>query len=280
VLVTPTAHPEEHALSRQNQPNNPSAAAVQKLRLCYAKRGRLRFTSHRDVARSFERALRRAGVPMAYSQGFSPRPKVSWIGASPTGVASEAEYVEVQVVELLDVERLRVALDEALPPGLDVLEIVVSSGGNLTERIEASEWRVELDGVSPAELRTAVAALLAAESVEVERATKDGKRIIDVRPAVVSALVEDQSSDAGHDGPDLSRPCGILVTVVRQTTPTVRPDDVLSALRVVADLIPPVPAKATRMAQGRLDDDGALVDPLAQDRAAESEPVTGEQGRR
>jgi radical SAM-linked protein len=285
VPVTRTAHPEdpadeEHTLSRQPQPNNPSAAAVQKLRLRYAKRGRLRFTSHRDVARSFERALRRAGVPMAYSQGFSPRPKVSWIGASPTGVASEAEYVEVQVVELLDVEKLRAALDEALPPGLDVLEIVVSSGGNLTERIEASSWRVELDGVPPAELRTAVAALLAADSVEVERATKDGKRIIDVRPAVVSALVEDQSSDAGHDADDLSRPCGILVTVVRQTTPTVRPDDVLSALRVVADLIPPVPAKATRMAQGRLDDDGGLVDPLAQDRAAGSELVAGEQERR
>jgi hypothetical protein len=59
------------------------------------------------------------------------------------------------------------------------------------------------------------------------------------------------------------------MTVVRQTTPTVRPDDVLSALRVVADLVPPVPAKATRMAQGRLDDEGGLVDPLALDRAAE-----------
>jgi radical SAM-linked protein len=253
---------------------------VQKLRVCYAKRGRLRFTSHRDVARSFERALRRAGVPMAYSQGFSPRPKVSWIGASPTGVASEAEYVEVQVVRVVDPEALRLALDAALPPGLDVLEIVQSTGGNLTERIEASSWRVELPGVSPEDLRAAVGKLLAADSVEVERATKDGKRIIDVRPAVVSALVESQSSDAGHDAPDLSQPCGILMTVVRQTTPTVRPDDVLSALRVVADLVPPVPAKATRMAQGRLDDDGGLVDPLALDRVAESEPVTGEQERR
>lgn len=253
---------------------------MQKLRLRYAKRGRLRFTSHRDVARSFERALRRAGVPMAYSQGFSPHPKVSWIGASPTGVASEAEYVEVQVVDRVDPQALRLALDAALPPGLDVLEIVEAAGGNLTERIEASAWRVRLDGVSPEELRCAVAALLAAESVEVERMTKDGKRIIDVRPAVVSAQVENPSSDAGHDRPALSPPYGILTTVVRQTTPTVRPDDVLSALRVVADLIPPVPAKATRMAQGRLDDDGGLVDPLALDRVAETEPVTGEQERR
>lgn len=246
---------------------------MQKLRLRYAKRGRLRFTSHRDIARAFERALRRAGVPMAYSQGFSPHPKVSWVGAAPTGVASEAEYVEVQVVDQVDPDALRTALDAVLPPGLDILEVVQSTGGTLPERIDASEWRVELPGVSPEELSEAVTALLTAGSVEVERLTKDGKKILDVRPAIVSAQVgvqtEAHSSDAGHDAGDLSRPCGILMTVVRQTTPTVRPDDVLSALRVVADLVPPVPAKATRMAQGRLDDEGGLVDPLALDRAAE-----------
>ncbi|QFZ17233.1 TIGR03936 family radical SAM-associated protein [Saccharothrix syringae] len=242
---------------------------MQRLRLRYAKRGRLRFTSHRDIARTFERALRRAGVPMAYSQGFSPHPKVSWVGAAPTGVASEAEYVEVQVVEQVDPDALRTALDAVLPPGLDVLEVVESGGGNLPERIDASRWRVELPGVPPERLAEAVAALLAAPSVEVERLTKDGRKVVDVRPAVVSAQVEAHSSDAGHDAADLSRPCGILVTVVRQTTPTVRPDDVLSALRAVADLVPPVPAKATRMAQGRLDGEGGLVDPLALDRAAE-----------
>ena len=122
---------------------------MQKLRLRYAKRGRLRFTSHRDIARTFERALRRAGVPMAYSQGFSPHPKVSWVGAAPTGVASEAEYVEVSVVDRVDPDALRTALDAVLPPGLDVLEVVQSAGGTLPERIEASSWRVELPGVSP-----------------------------------------------------------------------------------------------------------------------------------
>ncbi|MFE2752852.1 TIGR03936 family radical SAM-associated protein [Actinosynnema sp. NPDC059335] len=246
---------------------------MQKLRLRYAKRGRLRFTSHRDIARTFERALRRAGVPMAYSQGFNPHPKVSWVGAAPTGVASEAEYLEVQVVDPVDPEALRTALDAVLPPGLDVLEVVQAAGGALPERIEASAWRVELPGVPPERLADAVTALMGSGSVEVERLTKDGKKIVDVRPAIVSAAVEAQvgvhSSDAGHDARDLSQPYGILMTVVRQTTPTVRPDDVLSALRVVADLVPPVPAKATRMAQGRLDEEGRLVDPLAPDRAAE-----------
>jgi radical SAM-linked protein len=231
---------------------------VQKLRLRYAKRGPLRFTSHRDVARAFERALRRAGVPMAYSQGFTPHPKISWIGASPTGVASEAEYLEIQVIELVDAVRLVNELDAVLPPGLDLLEAIPATGhGSLTERIEASRWRVELPGVSPERLQDAVTKLLVVEEVQVERLTKQGKRMIDVRPAIVSAEVS-----------GINEAYGILELVVRQLTPAVRPDDVMSALRVVAALDPPVPAKATRMAQGLLDDSGGLSDPLAQDRAA------------
>lgn len=223
----------------------------------YAKRGPLRFTSHRDVARAFERALRRAGVPMAFSQGFNPHPKISWIGASPTGVASEAEYVEIQVIERVDPAGLVPRLDAAMPAGLDVLEAVTASGGTLTEEIEASRWRVELPGVTADTLRSAVATLLSADHVQVERLTKQGMRAIDVRPAVVTVEVSGKSGAYG-----------ILEMVVRQMTPAVRPDDVLSALRVVAALEPPVPAKATRMAQGRLDDSGGLSDPLARDRAA------------
>ena len=109
----------------KRQPEGPPAEpAVQRLRVHYAKRGRLSFSSHRDFQRAFERALRRSAVPMAYSAGFSPHPKVSYAGAAPTGVASEAEYLEIAVVERCDPERLRDALDRSLPPDLDVLEIV------------------------------------------------------------------------------------------------------------------------------------------------------------
>src|SRR5882762_904670 len=102
----------------------PPPPTVQRLRVRYAKRGRLRFTSHRDIQRAFERALRRADVPMAYSAGFSPHPKVSWAGAAPTGVASEAEYVEIGVTRPLDPAVLAAALDQSLPADLDILEIV------------------------------------------------------------------------------------------------------------------------------------------------------------
>src|SRR5512132_125321 len=92
----------------------PPPPTVQRLRLRYAKRGRLRFSSHRDFQRAFERALRRAAVPMAYSAGFNPHPKISFAGAAPTGAASEAEYLEIAVTRRQDPRRLRDELDAAL----------------------------------------------------------------------------------------------------------------------------------------------------------------------
>src|SRR6266508_5151391 len=104
------------------QPEGGQAPVVQRVRIRYAKRGPLRFTSHRDFARAFERAIQRAGVPIAYSQGFTPHPKVSYASAAPTGVASVAEYLEIGLRARMDPEQVAAALDAALSPGLDVLE--------------------------------------------------------------------------------------------------------------------------------------------------------------
>ena len=246
------------------QPEGPPPPPVaQRLRMRYAKRGRLRFTSHRDFTRAFERALRRAGVPMAYSAGFTPHPKISYVGSvAPTGVASEAEYLEVGLASVVDVDRLRAALDVSLPDGLDLLECVEVRAGSdaLADRIDASAWRIELPGVAPADLAAALDTFLATERVEVERLTKAGRKQLDARAAVVGA-----SASAAPGQGD----CAILELVVRQVTPAVRPDDVLAALRAVAGLVPAVPPRATRLAQGRLDGGGRLTDPLAPDRAAD-----------
>jgi len=243
----------------QRQPDREIVPAVQRLRVRYAKRGRLRFASHRDFQRAFERALRRAGVPMAYSAGFSPHPKVSYAGAAPTGAASEAEYLEIGVLAPLDPDAVRAALDAGLPPGLDVVDVVVARSGSLAERLTASIWRIELPGVTPVAAQTPVAEFLGREMVEVQRRTKSGIRTFDARGAVVELSVESSAAD----GP----PCAILHLVVRHQTPAVRPDDVLSALHQVADLVLSEPPQVTRQAQGSLDDStGAVSDPLAADR--------------
>ena len=236
---------------------------VQRVRIRYAKRGRLRFTSHRDVARAFERALRRAGVPMAYSAGFTPHPKISYVGASPTGTASEAEYLEIGLARSCDVAELRQAIDAALPDGIDVIDAVPAGPGSLAERMAATQWRIELPGVDVDTGRAAVDALLARERVEVERLTKSGRRAVDVRSPLVSITVTGASVPSGGHA---NHPRAILDVVVRQVAPAVRPDDVLVALGAVAGLAPAAPPLALRVAQGPLDDSGAVGDPLAADR--------------
>jgi radical SAM-linked protein len=242
----------------RRQPDTEVEPVVQRVRLRYAKRGRLRFASHRDFARALERAVRRAGVPIAHSAGFTPHPRISYVGAAPTGAASEAEYVELALTRQVDPAATRRALDDALPPGLDILECVVADRDALADRIEASSWRIELPDVSVGAAEAAVAAFLAADRIEVERRTKSGRRPVDVRAATVS-LAAGAGAPTGPDQPG----CAILDLVVRHTTPVARPDDVLAALRDVAGLAPEVAPRATRLAQGRLDHDGRLADPFA-----------------
>ena len=248
---------------------------MQRIRLRYTKRGRLRFTSHRDFQRAFERALRRAEVPMAYSAGFTPHPKVSYANAAPTGTGSEAEYLEIALTAARDPEQLRALLDESLPAGLDVVEAVEARTSGLADRLTASVWELRLDGVPQEDARRAVDAFNAAGTVEVQRLMKNGVRTFDARSAVASLeSVETHSSQA--DRPT-DQPCAILRLVVRHVTPAVRPDDVLSGLRAVADLAPPVPAAVTRLAQGLFDEEtGTVTDPLAPDREAAEAPSTAE----
>jgi radical SAM-linked protein len=250
-------------MAPKNQPVGGQAPVVQRIRLRYAKRGPLRFTSHRDFARAFERALRRAAVPIAFSQGFTPHPKISYASAAPTGVGSEAEYLEIGLQAEVDPGQLRVALDAALSPGLDILDAVIAGPGSLADRIDASHWRIELPTVEPADAEAAVRAFTELEEVLVERMTKQGRRSFDARQAVARIDVTDQSAlPSEADG----APCAIIDLVVRQVTPAVRPDDVLSGLRVAAGLEPPVPPRVTRLAQGTLTAQGDIVDPLDADR--------------
>jgi radical SAM-linked protein len=222
------------------------APPVQRLRVRYAKRGRARFTSHRDFARAFERALRRAGVPMAYSSGFSPHPRISYANASPTGAASEAEYLEIALAEICDPEKVRAALDAALPAGLDIVQVVPALPGALADELTGSRWRIDLPGIEPQVLADAVEQFLAATSITVERMTRTGLREFDARSAVLSVTIDGES----------------LGLVVAHQVPLVRPDDVITALRTLAPSFGPVVPVSTRLSQGRLDPStGEITEP-------------------
>lgn len=227
---------------------NPQPVTVQKLRIRYAKRGRLRFTSHRDFGRAFERAIRRAGIPIGFSSGYTPHPKISYANAAPTGTGSEAEYLEIGLIEALDAADVRQRLDAALPVGLDIVEVVDAGPGSLAERLEASDWQIELPGADPEAVAGAVAGFVAAPEVTTERMTKRGIRTIDVRESVVALHAQGESVRA----------------VVRTAIPTVRPEDVVAGLvsHGLGGFGTPV---AVRLAQGPLSG-SAVGDPLEADR--------------
>ncbi|MCW2795750.1 TIGR03936 family radical SAM-associated protein [Nocardioides sp.] len=226
------------------------APPAQRLRIRYAKRGRLRFTSHRDFSRAFERAIFRARVPMAYSSGFNPHPRISYAGAAPTGSASEAEYLEIGLAEVVDPTTVHAALEESLPDGLDVLEVVESPGGSLSDLLEASRWQVDVVA-PPGQVGPAVETFLGTETVLVERMTKKGLREFDCRAAVVTLLVSPREEGSR------------LELLLRHAVPAVRPDDVLSGLAAVAGLEVDGAPYLTRLAQGPLDPvTGEIGDPL------------------
>lgn len=227
---------------------NPQPVTVQKLRIRYAKRGRLRFTSHRDFGRAFERAVRRAGIPIGFSSGYTPHPKISYANAAPTGTGSEAEYLEIGLIVALEPADVRRRLDAALPEGLDIVEVVAAGPGALAERLEASDWQIDLPGADPEAVAAAVAGFVAAGEVTTERMTKRGLRTIDVRASVVSLAAHGDAVRA----------------VVRAAIPTVRPEDVVAGLvsHGLGGFGTPV---AVRLAQGPLS--GTVVgDPLEPDR--------------
>ena len=249
-------------MAARRPPDREVVPAVQKLRIRYAKRGPLRFSSHRDFQRALERALRRARVPMAYSAGFSPHPKISYANSAPTGAASEAEYVEIGVVRRCDPDALRAELDDALPPGLDVLEVVEARTPDMVARLEASRWRIEVPGADAQALARAWQSLCDAETVPVQRMMKQGPRTLDLRPALLSGEI----SDTGSLG-------AMLEVTVANVTPTVRPDEILAALRELGGLPASDPARSTRLAQGPVTDDLLVGNPLRVDREA-AEPAS------
>jgi radical SAM-linked protein len=163
-----------------------------RVRLRFVKLGKVRWTSHRDVARMWERALRRAGLPVARTGGFTPRPKVSFGLALPTGHESLAEYLDVELEsDGLDVVTLPARLSPVLPAGVDVTGAVVvdDRGGSLQESVTSCTWEVEAVGATPDEVDGLIGQALAAPSLVITRERKGTAVNDDVRPALLSATV-------------------------------------------------------------------------------------------
>ncbi len=189
-----------------------------KVRFRFSKLGKVRFTSHRDLARMWERAFRRVALPLAYTQGFSPRPRVSFGLALPTGAESVAEYLDVELAAgtSADVAALPGRLSPVLPTGIDVLATATLEAGaaSLQHEVTSCSWLVETSGLSPDELQERVAAALAAGSLEIDRERKGQRSVQDVRPGILACEVDGTTLVAElATQPRALRPSELLIAV-------------------------------------------------------------------
>jgi radical SAM-linked protein len=235
-----------------------------RLRVRFTKSGKIRFISHRDLARLMERAFRKLGLPVAYTEGFSPRPKFSFGLALSVGHESEAEYLDVELATKVDLDGLAARLTAALPEGLSVTGFAIMQPGanSLQQAIACCGWRIELLGAPLDEARAAVATVLAALELPLERERKGKTTVVNVRPAILELEVMGPT-DHGVE----------LAAVLATMEISLRPSElvrVLGEARRNADGLRADGAEANEVTEGRVRrthqwtiNDGQRIEPIS-----------------
>jgi radical SAM-linked protein len=180
----------------------------------------MRYTGHLDLHRAWERTLRRAGLPLAYSQGFKPHPRIVLACALPLGCTSQHELVDIWLEEQIAPEEINAALKRAAPPGVQILEVAEADPAlpALPTQVQAAEYRITL--LTPIrDLEGAVQRIMGAETLP--RVWRD--KAYDLRPLIsqIKLLADDENGCQQ-----------ILVTLAAREGNTGRPDEVLRALGV------------------------------------------------
>ncbi len=228
-----------------------------RIRVRYRKHGKVRFTSHRDVARIWERALRRAELPVASSEGFSPRPKLHFGLALSTGHESLGEYLDIDLYEpeaqTVDLAELPELLTPLLPEGIEVETLAVIDRGDLSlqEAVTSTSWRIEVPDIAPAALAVATDALLARTTLLVTRERKGKPVTDDLRPGILHLAV------LGATPPDAPEPGAVLEAELATHPRSVRPAELLAAFD------PPLAEGRVCRTHQWITNDGATREPLA-----------------
>jgi radical SAM-linked protein len=219
-----------------------------KVRVRFTKIGRVRWTSHRDVARMWERGLRRARVPVAYTAGFTPRPQLSFGLALPTGCESIAEYLDMTLDAPVDPAELAQVIGAQLPVGVDVVAagVIVPGTTSLQEDVSSCTWEIRVPAMVAGDLDAAVRRVLDADSLPLQRERKGRHVVDDLRPSVLSLSCARSDAD------------GALLLAELGTRPRgVRPSELAGALGIELGL-------ARRTCQW-IERDGSRWEPLRAD---------------
>lgn len=201
-----------------------------RLRIAYTKIEDARYIAHLDLTRVFERAIRRAGIPMSYSEGFNPHPKISFGSALAVGVEGEREYVDIEIQREMDLGEVLGRIQEQLPPGVRLLQgRVLNQGAKaLMAVLNAASYRMRVPmalPILPERLQEAMGAWLAREHVTYSRYTKKGPTDKDIRPWVKRLVGEIHGDEIIFE-----------LEVEMGNSGSVRPEEVMASLRELESL--------------------------------------------
>jgi radical SAM-linked protein len=233
-----------------------------RLRIRFTKHGKVRFTSHRDVARIWERAVRRSGLAVAYSEGFNPRPRLSFGLALSTGHESNAEYLDAEIAASStapDIDALPGLLTAVLPEGIEAAAVIEidKREPSLQHTVTSCTWRIDATGVDAEQAAGAVARALAADEIIVTRERKGKQVVDDVRPLLLGLDVDGSTDD------------GIRLIAELGTQPrAIRPAELLDALDSTLR-----ERRVLRLHQWTTNDNGERREPISQE-----QPLAAVQG--
>jgi radical SAM-linked protein len=196
---------------------------MQRLRIKFSRGAEIKFISHLDIVRLWQRAFNRAGIQIAYSAGFSPHPKISLAAPLPLGVTSEAELMDIFCIRGVAPHFFASAVNQQLPPGLTVDKVhpITFDLPSLQSQVTLAEYTVEVDSEKgPADIKEAVKNLLALENLPWQHLRDTGPHHYDLR-----ALINDIRVIECHS------PVGILGMRLRcDNSGSGRPEQVVAAL--------------------------------------------------
>lgn len=192
--------------------------------ITFSKTGPMRFTSHLDLHKTIERTMRRANLPIVYSEGFNPRPKLTLASALPLGYTSEAEVAEFWLKESLPVDEVAKALHKAAAPGFILHKAITteSQAPKLQNDLTSAQFTITLSQPHPG-LEKAVEEMLAAEELPRVRVRKGKKKTYDLRPLILDAAVTPAAAE---------QPQQLTLHLKAEPSATGRPDEVLDELGI------------------------------------------------
>jgi radical SAM-linked protein len=170
---------------------------MQRLRIRFCRREEVKFISHLDIMRLWQRALNRAGIPLAYSEGFNPHPRISLAAPLALGVTSEAELMDIVLAKWASPHSLTAAIGRQLPPGIEIKQVynIPLTMPSLQSQVRYAEYKVELETEKgQKETKSAINSLLSAEHLPWQHQRDTGPRHYDLRALIDDLWLIDGSS--------------------------------------------------------------------------------------